>query len=126
MPIRTEVYVERNLMIHHFSEHISLPSILETMSFASTHPQYKPGMNMVWHCVTGTTIDLNADSSQAASDFARNIFDKNGQHYKAALVAVDDLPYGMLRSYEGWSNDRSSVDIQVFRELEEALVWVES
>ena len=125
MPVRTEVFVERNLMIHHFSEHVSLPSILNTLQSSITHPQYHPGMNMVWYCETGTKLDLSSDTPLAADDVARKIFDNNGHHYKAALVAEDDLPFGMFRAYEGWSNDRPSVEIKVFRKMDDALSWVD-
>lgn len=125
MPVSTEIFSEKNIMVHRFSDYVSLPLILKTLESSITHPQYRPGMNMLWYCETGTTIDLDTNDLHAASDVARSLFEQNVKRYKDALVAADDLPYGLFRVYEGWSNDRASVDIQVFRELEDALAWIE-
>lgn len=125
MTIRTDVFVERNLMIHHVSDYVSLSSVLHAIQCSINNPEYHPGMNMVWFCETGTTIDIGSDEPIKASEFARKVFDHNDHAYKLALVAEDDLAFGLQRVYEGWNNDRP-VDIRVFRVLDEALSWIEA
>lgn len=125
MAIHTEVDVNMNLMVHTFTEVISLTSIVEAIDAALVHPLYKPGMNMMWFCEDGVELDIATDDPQSISNYARKKFDQFDEGYKAALVAGDDLAFGMLRVYQSWSDDRPS-EINVFRKKEDALAWLES
>lgn len=124
MAVSTEIFESRNLIIHHFSENVSVETITTTIENTIANPKYRLGMNAVWVCDDGTKVDLSSDDAQQISEFARKAFDKNGISYKLALVASDDLAYGMTRVYEGWSSDRPIV-INSFRELDKALIWIE-
>ena len=124
MAVVTEINEKKNLVIHRFSESISLQDLTDTIKNTVEDPKYKIGMNAIWSCDEGTEIDMTSEETKTLSDFARQAFDKNGVSYKLALVAGDDLAYGMTRVYEGWSNDRS-VKINSFRALDEAVAWME-
>jgi len=125
MAICTEVDVSKNLMVHTFTENVSLSSIVETIDATLVHPLYTPGMNMMWFCEDGVDVDVNTDDPINISNYARKIFDQFGKGYKVALVANDDLAYGMLRAYQSWSDDRPN-DIQVFRKKDDAYAWLRS
>ncbi len=124
MTVSTEVDEKKNLIIHHFSEVVNLESILKTIENTVSHPKYQPGMNAIWVCDDGTKVDMSSEETRKVSEYARKAFDKSGISYKLALVASDDLAYGMNRVYEGWSNDRP-ITINTFRKLELALNWME-
>jgi hypothetical protein len=124
MTVSTEVDEVKNLIIHHFSESVNLESILKTIENAVNNPKYKPGMNAIWVCEDGTVVDMTSEETRKVSECARKAFDKNGVSYKLALVANDDLAYGMNRVYEGWSNDRP-IKINTFRKIEQAFNWME-
>lgn len=124
MTVSTEVDEKRNLIIHHFSESINLSSILKTIENTVNNPKYQLGMNAIWVCNDGTVVDMTSEETRKVSEFARKVFDENGASYKLALVANDDLAYGMSRVYEGWSNDRP-ITISTFRKIEQALNWME-
>lgn len=125
MAIRTDVDVKRNLMVHSFSGHASLNSIVETIDATLANPLYKPGMNMMWFCEDDVEIEISAEEPQTISDYARKKFDNFGKDYKLALVAGEDLAYGLFRLYQGWNGDRS-VDINVFRKMKDAQAWIDS
>ena len=124
MTVSTEVDEKRNLIIHHFSEYVNLESILKTIGNTISNPKYYPGMNAIWVCDDGAKVNMNSEEARKVSEFARNAFDKSGKSYKLALVANDDLAYGMNRVYEGWSNDRP-ITINTFRKIEQAINWME-
>ena len=124
MTVSTEVDEKRDLIIHHFSESVNLESILKTIENAVNHPQYHPAMNAIWVCDDGTEVNMTSEEARKVSEFARKAFDKEGASYKLALVANDDLAYGMNRVYEGWSNDRP-ITINTFRKIEQALNWMD-
>lgn len=123
MAVNTEIDVARNLIIHHFSELVSFQIILKTIDVTLTNPKYNPGMNAIWFCEDGTKVDVSSDDAQQIAEHARKAFDKDGIRYKLALVANDDLAYGMNRVYKGWSNDRP-IDINIFRKLDDAVAWI--
>ena len=123
MSVHTEVDVKRNLMIHSFSETASLNTIVETIDAILSHPLYKPGMSMIWFCEDGVEVDIDSEEPQKISDYARKELDRFGQVYKLALVAKEDLAYGMLRMYQSWSGDRP-VEINVFRTMDDAQDWI--
>lgn len=124
MTVSTEVDVVRNLIIHHFSDSVSLPELTKTIENTLSNPNYKVGMNAIWMCDNGTKINVNSSDVQSIGDFARQAFDEKGNKYKLALVANEDLAYGMLRVYEGWCNDRP-ISINTFRSFDDALTWVD-
>ena len=125
MAIISEINETENLIIHHFSESVSLENLTETIKNTIEDPKYKVGMNAIWSCDKGTEINMTSEETQELSEIARQAFDKNGVSYKLALVASDNLAYGMTRVYEGWSNDRS-VNINSFRDLDKAIAWMEA
>lgn len=124
MAVNTEIDEKRNLLIHHFSGSVSLQTLMKTIENTLTNPKYRVGMNAIWVCDDGTKVNLSSEDTQKVSEYARKVFDKKGMSYKLALVASDDLPYGMTRVYEGWSNDRP-ITINIFRQLDEAFAWIE-
>lgn len=124
MSVNTEVDEGKNLIIHHLNESISVNTITDTIQNTLANPKYKIGMNAIWVIEKGADIEMNSDDAQIISDCARKAFDQSDISYKLALVAFDDLAYGMSRVYEGWSNDRP-VTINTFRKLEDALDWIE-
>lgn len=125
MAVITEINEKKNLIIHHFSQSVFLQSLVETIKNTVEDPKYKVGMNAIWACDKGTEINMTSEDTQALSEIARQAFDKNGVSYKLALVANDDLAYGMTRVYEGWSNDRP-VKINSFRDMDKAIAWMEA
>ena len=124
MAVSTEIDEAKNLIVHNFSDRVNLESILKTIENAVNNPKYRPGMNAIWVCDDGTVVDMTSEETRKVSEFARNAFDKEGISYKLALVANDDLAYGMNRVYEGWSNDRP-ITITTFRKIEQAYNWME-
>ena len=124
MAVNTEVDVNKNLVIHHLTEKISVNTITETIENTLSNPQYKIGMDAIWVIEEGSDLDVSSEDTQRISDFARKAFDQNGVSYKLALVASDDFAYGMTRVYEGWSNDRP-IKIHTFRKFEDAIEWID-
>lgn len=124
MAVNTEIDTSKNLIIHYFSENVSFPVLAKTIENTVANPDYRIGMNAVWVCEDGTHVDMSSVDAQNLSEYARQSFDQTGISYKLALVADDDLAYGMNQVYEGWSNDRP-IEISTFRKLDEALSWIE-
>lgn len=125
MPVDTIISREKNLIVHTITDIMDLPVIVNTIAKTLKDPEYHAGMNAVWHFYDVTKVDLSSDDLMYAADYASKNIDKDGKHYKLALVAEDDLPYGLTRVYEAWSSERP-VTIQNFRSVNRALQWINS
>lgn len=124
MPVSTAINKEQNLIIHTITEYMDLSTLVGTISKTLKNPDYQPGMNAIWHFHDIDKINLSTDDLIFVADFASKNIDKNGKHYRLALVAEEDLAYGLTRIYEAWSSGRP-VTINNFRDLEDARKWVE-
>lgn len=71
----------------------------------------------------GGRFDLNSSEIQQLADFGRRIRDADS--WKVAIVAPEDLDYGLLRMYRAY-RDQGSTEVRhhVFRECDEALAWL--
>lgn len=123
MPVNTVISPEQNLIIHTITDSMDLPLLIDTISLTLKNPNYKVGMNAVWHFHHVAEINLSSNDLIFVADFASKNIDKDGKPYQLALVAADDLPYGLSRVYEAWSSERP-VTIKNFRALDEAMKWI--
>jgi len=123
MPVNTVIDRERNLIIHSITETMSLSVIIETISKTLNDPDYQAGMDAIWHFIDVSEVDLSSEDLMYAAEFSRKNIDKEGKAYKLALVAAEDLPFGLTRAYEAWCNERP-VSINNFRVLDDALKWI--
>ena len=123
MSVNTEISKENNLIVHTINDALSLPIIVHTIERTIESPDYRPGMNAVWHFINLKEIELTSQDLMYVAEYASKTIDEGGKAYKLALVAGDDLPFGLTRIYEAWSSDRP-VTINNFRSLDEAMEWI--
>lgn len=123
MTVNTIISREKNLIVHTITDSMDLAIIVDTISRTLKDPKYQPGMNAVWHFHDVSKVNLTSTDLMFVSEYASRNIDKDGKPYKLALVAEDDLPYGLSRVYEAWSSERP-VTISNFRVLDEALEWI--
>lgn len=123
MPVETIINREDNLIIHTITNVMDLPIIVSTITKTLKDPNYFAGMNAVWYFHDIVDASLSAEDLIYAAEYASKNIDVDGKPYRLALVAEDDLPYGLLRVYEAWSNERP-VTIQNFRSIDAALDWI--
>lgn len=123
MAVNTEILEENNLVIYHVSDYVSLPIIVKSIESTLLNRKYHAGMNSIWHFEDHVTVDVSSKDLMHVAEYARMTIDQAGVKYKLALVASEDLPYGMTRIYEAWSSDRP-VTINNFRKLDDAFDWI--
>lgn len=123
MSVNTKIYKDKNLVVHTISELLTLTVIVRTIEKTVEDPDYLPGMNAVWHFVNLKKVDITSQDLMYVAKYASEAIDEGGKEYKLALVAGDDLPFGLTRLYEAWSSDRPVI-IQNFRDLDEAMLWI--
>ena len=73
---------------------------------------------------SGGSFDLKSLEIQQLADFARR--QTEADLWRVAIVAPDDLDYGLLRMYRAY-RDQGKAEAQhnVFRNCDEALAWLQ-
>lgn len=125
MSVNTMINKEQNLILHTVTEYLDMSLLVETISNTLINSDYQPGMNAIWHFHDIKKMNLSSEDLMFVAEFAGKNIDKNGKHYRLALVAEEDLAFGLTRVYEAWSSGRP-VTINNFRDLDDALKWVEN
>ena len=98
---------------------------------AQVHGATFAGANLEWAWITGVDF-READLSSFQSPDIQMIRDFVSKHWgtggncKAALVVSGDLGFGLSRMYEFFIEDKTTNDVKVFRQIEEAMEWITS
>jgi hypothetical protein len=125
LAITTQIEKELNLRIHRVTGVLTFDELLSTLKELYSAPDFDPRMNSLW--------DLReADVSSFETPDIQNLRNYVGKHWgtggrnKAALVATRDIDFGLSRMYEFYLQAKSSSEVQVFRDYDEAYEWVTS
>lgn len=126
MPVDTIISKEKNLIVHTLTGTMDLSVIVNTISKTLDDPEYQVGMNAIWHFCDTSEVKLSPEDLMYAAEYAGKKMDKSGKAYKLALVAEEDLSYGLTRVYEAWRSEESTATIQSFRFIDDAFAWIKS
>ena len=125
MSVETVINKDKNLVSHTVTDTISLSILVETISKTLKNTDYHSGMNALWHFHDLSELNISSEDLKSVAEYASKNIDEAGKHYKLALVAEEDLPYGLTRAYEAWCSGRP-VTINNFRSLDDASKWLEA
>ena len=123
MGITTQIDGERNLRIHKVTGALTFDELIGTLKEVYSEPDFDPDMNSLWDV-------READLSSFETPDIHNLRNFVGKHWgtggrsKAAIVVLGDLDFGISRMYEFYLQAKSSSEVQVFRDYDEALSWV--
>lgn len=123
MPITLHTHPEHEVIILVHSGHIPDEEFLAFYQKFFTGGSFDPSLNLL--------VDLRAaDSSPRTSGILRRIAMMATKHLqvpatrpRVAVVAPEDLSFGLARMYEGFSGS-IPWDFTVFRAMEAALAWL--
>ncbi len=97
--------------------------IIATLSGLFNDPDYRPGMRFLWD-TRYSTDDLSADDVQRIVHFVRMYHNSRGQS-RTAVVAPRETQVGIARMAQLHASE-GPTQIAVFREVDEALAWLDS
>ena len=122
MKIDTHIDRQRNLRTHRVDGLIHVGELETLLAQFYASPDFDPDMNALW--------DLrSADTSAVTGDEVRSLADRVRQHWessrsRAALVATDDLNFGLSRMYERLVGNPATENVRVFKDYEAAEKWL--
>jgi len=116
-------FIEKwKLVIVNLTDTVTFEQMVTHLNSLSEDPQYLPPMNKLVDFRKCRKYDLTREQAEKFATLNRelsNFFINE----KCAIVAPGDLEYGMSRAHEMYTSG-SGLDIQVFRQLPEALDWL--
>ncbi len=99
---------------------VTFEETLDTVKRLYADPRFQVPTRILWDLRAGS-FDISTEDVSRLSDYVlKNRVEGRG---RTAIVAGDDLVFGMSRMYE-FMTAESSAEIQVFRDAEAALDWL--
>jgi hypothetical protein len=89
-----------------------------------SHPAWRPGMCILLDHRKLNLSPINQKGVEQVSDYFASISEALGNG-KIALVMNKAVDFGITRSWEIITQDRTNMQIHVFRELDPARLWIE-
>jgi len=75
--------------------------------------------------MSAATFDLSSDQVRSLAESIGSDLDRIGARGKTAVVACDDLTFGMLRMFDAHVAHVGVMTLSVFRTVTEAVTWLD-
>lgn len=125
MEFTTHIDEGANLRMHKVSGVVTKESLIERLNEIYSAPDFISDMNVLWDLREADLSSFQSPDIQHLRDFVKDHWATGGTS-KAALVVSRDLDFGLSRMYEFFIKDRTTNDVRVFRDMDEARDWVSS
>ena len=123
MTIEYNISPEYNLIIIVHKRTIKDDEFLAFYRSLFKSDSFDPSMNFLVDLRETDSTPRTSDALRQFAEFARRILGDAGTPQKVAVVAPNDISFGLARMYEVLSND-VPWDFVVFRSMEAALAWL--
>ena len=124
MEITTEIDKKANLRKHKVTGDLTVESLLAELGKIYSEPEFQADTDVLWDLRDAKFTSVSPADVQRVSDFVAGHWGVGKS--KAALIVSRDFEFGMTRMYEILLESRTSAQVRVFRDLDEALKWIGS
>jgi len=125
LPVETKIDTEKGLRMHALAGRVTLAMIEDALAEIYARPDYRSEAGVLW--------DVRAaDLSQIKGGEVRGIVEYVMTHRGAppgtrtAILVARDLDFGLARMAEQQLEAKSPSDVTVFRDMDEAMAWLEA
>lgn len=125
MEIVTQFDKKAKIRIHRLKGIVKLQSLLKILKGIYAASDFQTGLNSLWDLREADFGSLVAADFEKVRDLVAQFWGIGGKS-RAALVVTGDLEYGFSRMLGIMFQSKSSSEIQVFRDLDEAMKWLTS
>lgn len=123
MPIATQIESATGLRIHKVTGSLTFTELRETLQALYASPDFRPEQNALWDLRDSVLTTFTTAQVREIVEPVRSHWGTRGAP-RAALVVCRDADFGMARMYELQLDVEGTAEVRVFRDLEEARVWV--
>jgi len=123
MPITSKMFPHENLTIFTGEGKISFSEASETIRSFSKSINPGPTKNVLWDLRKSSVASLTASQVTYLADLS-NIDSEQRSGGKTAIVASQDINFGIAKEFEGQTMHLSR-EFVVFRDIDKAYKWIE-
>jgi len=125
MTITTHIDKEANLRHHKVTGPLTKDELIEKLKEVYSEPDFDPDMNTLWDLREADLSSFFSPDIQEVRDFVSEHWGTGGKS-RSALVVSRDLNYGLSRMYEAFLKGKTSSEVAVFRDYDDAVKWIKS
>jgi hypothetical protein len=119
MPFFYKIDKERKLVMSTAAGELTKADVLLLQDQLRKDPDFDPNFSQLSDLTHVTTMNITGAEMQELAE--RTAFSPTARR---AVIARNDLAFGMARIFEQMRETRGDVGIRVFRKLEDALNWI--
>ena len=123
MPISHQINEDLNVVISNLEGKITDSELLHSYKNLYENPSWKPGFSEIVDMRKADMSNVSPTGLKKLSDLVTSYTINAKIQFKTAIIAPDDLPFGLGRLYEAYS-DESPESTSVFREIDKAFEWL--
>ena len=124
MPMTTRFDLETGLRFHTITGEVTLEGIREWLMETYAHPDFKAGQHAVWD-LTEAHGSVSRKEIRSLAAAVSEAF-PGAEQVKVALIVSREVHYGISRMYEQILDEDAPIRIGVFRDRDEALIWLDA
>lgn len=124
MPILHTINEELGVVLSSWVGDISDSDLLPSYKQLYQNENWKPGFNEIVDLRNAELSDVTNKGLERLAIFVKQVTVGKCEVFKTAVIAPDDLPFGLARVYEAVSVDTLE-SVRVFRDLKLAFEWLE-
>jgi len=121
--IATEVDRPARLRKHTVAGHVTTESLKAALKAIYSQPDYDPEMNSLWDFREARFPSVSHKEIEQFADFVMGHWGKSGKS-RTALVVSREFEMGLTKMYEVFVESRTTNQVEVFTDMDEALKWI--
>jgi len=126
MTIQFDINQNKSYFISSWSGEITDDELLNSYKDFYEGTLWSKELNELADLSRADVSKLTSKKIVAFCEYVQHFFEKNSvTTTKTAVYAPSDLPFGLSRIYEAWS-DESPENFRVYRDMEPAIDWLKS
>ena len=117
--------IDTNIRTATYSGSITDNELITAYQDLLTKPDYNPTANDIVDLRKVDRLDVSADALRNLISMYTPV-DQLGHHTRLAIIAASEVTYGMSRMYEMLRGDEVPEEIHIFRNYDDAVLWLQS
>ena len=122
--ISTRVDTEKRVRVHTVTGPLFLDELMGTLKGIYSSEDFDPAFDVLWDIRDADVSSFSHEEIVRLRDLVTGHWGVEGGS-RAALIVSEDLSYGLARMYGSLIESSSASELRVFRNMEDALNWLQ-
>jgi len=123
MTISSKIDPAHNIIVRTAMGELSADDVKNAFDATLVHTDFRKEMDVIWNLEHADLSKLTKDDFMNVVKLLSEGSDQRGFNYKIAIVAPNDLTFGMSRMFEGYGAELPA-SIKVYRDIDSAYHWI--